>query len=139
MHFGRYFALVALVLGALPQLTSASEVVATICQIKQSPRIFMGKDVIISGKVLADGMHSTLILSGNCEKNGLLVRPSTGSASSSAHVLKDAVMLIGMPGTVDKEIQATLAGRVQRLDDGRLIIDIDAVHAMTINYRPSDR
>ena len=137
MHFGRYLVLIALVLGALPQPTCASEAATTICQIKQSPQVFIGKDVVVIGTVLADGMHSTLILSGNCEKNGLVVRPSTGSTSSSSHLLQDAVMRIGMPGTVDKQIQATVAGRVQRLDDGHLIIDIESVLAMTINYRPS--
>jgi hypothetical protein len=92
MHFGRYVTLLGLALAAVPQQASASEVVATACQIKQSPQAFFGKDVIISGKVLADGIHATLIVSGDCEKDGLLVRPSSKSISSSSHVLQDAVM-----------------------------------------------
>lgn len=62
------------------------------------------------------------------------VKPSETSPAASAHVLRDVIMHIGKPGTTDKEIEATLEGRIVELNDDRLIMEIHDVPSMSIHY-----
>lgn len=80
-------------------------------------------------------MNATLILSGTCERNGLPVRPAPSSTSPDARVLRDAVMHVGQPGTIDKDIDVTVNGVIRRLDNTRLVMDVESVKSMTITYR----
>lgn len=47
-------------------------------------------------------------------------------------------MRVGRPGTVDKDIDVTLSGTLDRLDDGQLIMEFGVVRDLTLSYRPTD-
>jgi hypothetical protein len=138
MYCRRSLGTVVALIVLFPCLASAEPTKVTACQVKANPAAFMHKPITIKGKVLADGMHATLILSGDCEKNGLLVRPVSAATAYNAEVLPAAVMRVGRPGTVDKNIDVTLSGTLGQLDDGRLVMDFEVVREMTLTYRPTD-
>lgn len=138
MYRRRSLGKVVSLLAFCPCLASAEPMLVTACQVKANPTAFMHKPIAIKGKVLADGMHATLVLSGDCEKNGLLVRPGGSNNGYNAEVLSAAVMRVGRPGTVDKDIDVTLSGTLDRLDDGRLVMDFEIVREMRLSYRPTD-
>ena len=61
-----------------------------------------------------------------------------GGIGYNAEVLPAAVMRVGRPGTVDKEIDVTLSGTLDRLGDGQLIMEFGVVRDLTLSYRPTE-
>ena len=135
MRIGSWLVLVIATLVAPALRADDVQAPVNVCSTKQSPESFVDRRLILHGRIVADGMNATLILSGTCERNGLPVRPAPSSTSPDARVLRDAVMHVGQPGTIDKDIDVTVNGVIRRLDNTRLVMDVESVKSMTITYR----
>lgn len=109
-----------------------------VCEIAQHPELFDGKVVRIAGVVKSDGLENTLIVDPACPDTGIGFKYSErASKSVAAQRLDKAIYFTGTPGTKDKEITVTLAGKFAWNSKGgppRLIV-VDKVSHLVVNLK----
>jgi hypothetical protein len=98
--------------GETPHALANSYRDRSICELSRHPGKFDGKRVQVSGTIESDGQEYTLITDSACPSEGLGIEYSNAAAKSpTARRLRRAIFFTGTPGTQDKIITVTLAGR----------------------------
>jgi predicted Abi (CAAX) family protease len=73
------------------------------CGTKHSPAKFVGEHGFVRGKIVSDGMHTTIVVPDECSNEGYALSSAERDDEPGA-IIRQAIMRIGAPGTVDKSI-----------------------------------
>jgi hypothetical protein len=104
-----------------------------VCGAKNSPSKFAGHDVIIRGKIVSDGMHTTIVVPDKCPNEGypFVLGKKDGDAAA---IVRQAIMRIGSPGTVDKDITVEVDASVTLLETGVVGVRVTKLRRMVLTY-----
>lgn len=110
---------------------------SNICDARMHPQ-HLEASYSFNGFISSDGMHSTLILLPNCNGKGFPMLPDSTSTTSAGEgpstLIRQAIMNVGMPGTVDKSIVVDVDAVIIKLDNGILAVRIKKLNKLTLNY-----
>lgn len=104
-----------------------------VCQAKRLGSRMVGERVSFQGRILSDGMHSTLVLPDKCPDVGYPMVPDEADGSP-ASVIRRSVMVVGAPGTTDKQITVDVDASIVMLRDGRVGLRILRVKRLVLVY-----
>jgi hypothetical protein len=122
-----------LLTGLLTSISACAKDVGDICAAKMRSPHSIGASVSFKGKILSDGMHSTLVIPDRCPGEGYAM--SAGDADDDpASIVRHAVMQIGAPGTTDKEIVVDVDAIVVSLPNGHVGIRVTRLNRMVLTY-----
>jgi hypothetical protein len=116
------------------KIAIASEI--DVCSAKQKGRQAIGETVSFNGSITSDGMHSTVIIPDKCPNTGFLMAPDE-EVNSPLMIIRQSVMKIGSPGTVDKRISVEVDGEITSLANHRLGLKITKLRRLTLTYPSS--
>ena len=122
-----------IVLGLLTSIGAWASDADGICGAKARPAKSIGTHVSFRGKILSDGMHSTLVVPDRCQGEGYAMFADGGGDDPSS-VVRHAVMQIGTPGTTDKEITVDVDAVIVMLSNGRVGIRLTKINRMVLTY-----
>ncbi|MFC3654105.1 hypothetical protein ACFONN_21380 [Dyella humi] len=108
----------------------------SICGAKHSPAKFVGKSVVIHGRIVSDGMHTTVVVPDQCSDEGYAIAPAEKD-DDAATIIRQAIMRVGAPGTADKDISVEMDAAVILLENGDAGIRITKLHRMVLTYPAS--
>ncbi|KJV36396.1 hypothetical protein VI08_04540 [Luteibacter yeojuensis] len=99
----------------------------TFCAVQADPAAFAHRRVFFRAEVMSDGIHRTIITDPACS-GGMGI--DDNSAEKAMDALNDAV-LSGIPGTIDKTLQARLTATIER-PRGRTTLVVEAVDDIVV-------
>jgi hypothetical protein len=104
--------------------------------VKHSPKKFVGENVFIHGKIVSDGIHTTVLVPYQCSNEGYLFAPAEENDAAST-IIRQTIMRIGSPGTADKDISVDVDGTVTVLANGEVGVRITKLRRMVLTYPAS--
>jgi hypothetical protein len=110
----------------------------SICGAKHSPKKFVGEILVIRGKIVSDGMHTTVVVPDQCSDEGYAI-VSAEKGDDVATIIRQAIMRVGAPGTADKDISVEVDATVTSLENGDAGIRITKLRRMVLTYPASGR
>jgi hypothetical protein len=104
-----------------------------ICNINQAGGQAIGKEVFFTGDITSDGMHSTMVYPEQCKNIGYSIAPEESNDSPST-IIRQAVMRVGSPGTVDKSVTIDVRATIVMLGNGKLGIKVTQLKRLVLTY-----
>lgn len=104
-----------------------------VCSVRQKGWQSIGEAVSFNGSITSDGMHGTVIIPDKCPETGFLMAPDE-VVNSPFMIIRQSVMRIGSPGTVDKRISVEVDGEIISLANHRLGLKITKLKRLTLTY-----
>lgn len=107
-----------------------------VCLAKKNDGQSIGETVSFKGKILSDGVHSTLIVPDKCRGIGFFIAPDE-TEDSPAAIIRQSVMKIGSPGTGDKKIAVEVDAIVTAVGNHHFGLKITRLKQLVLTY-PND-
>ena len=107
-----------------------------ICRAKEQSSHMLGRQISFSGKVVSDGMHATLVLPNDCSNVGYPIAPEDSDNSPST-IIRQTLMRVGFPGTVDKEVRVDVDAVIVILGNGKVGIKVTKLRRLVMTYPSS--
>ncbi len=113
------------------QATMASG--TNVCSAKHDGDQSTGESVSFQGRILSDGVHSTLIFPDKCQNIGFPIAPDDVENSPAA-IIRQSIMKIGSPGTVDKTITVEVDAEITVIGNHRIGLKIIKLKQLVLTY-----
>jgi hypothetical protein len=104
-----------------------------ICEVKHKAPSQFGEHVLVTGEILSDGVHRTVVLPDACKGTGFAL-VSNNNDDQEMHIIRQAIMQVGAPGTIDKQIHVELEATIVKLGDDRVGLGIDKLKRLVLIY-----
>lgn len=110
----------------------------TICAVVSSPATFNGRTVRITAAIQSDGLHGSWLADRSCDGGIVILWPESARKNPRVEQLRSTLFSSVPPGTLDKEVRATLTGVFRARADARTPRAIEFVDVQGLSVRPRD-
>jgi hypothetical protein len=108
----------------------------TVCAVVSSPARFNGHVVRITALIQSDGLHGSWLADRSCDGGIFILWPESARKNPRVEQLRSTLFRSVPPGTLDKDVRATLIGVFWSQADARLPRAIEIVDVQEVSVHP---
>ena len=128
--------IVAALLGGACTRHDDTALATTVCAVVSSPARFNGRTVRITAPIQSDGLHGSWLADRSCDGGIVILWPESARKNPRVEQLRSTVFRSVPPGTLDKDVRATLTGVFRSRADARPPRAIEIVDVQDLSVRP---